>query len=204
MNHHAASPKPSSIDAEIAATARAAAAHQSVPMQLVQPPPAIRQPWAGSRALVLTWTVCLVLTGLNLDRGGLTFEPRHLEPDPAALRHGLQTSAELNAVLLESYRAQHGSLPVTLDLVGLPTDDADLNYERVDGDEFRITVRHAGMEGVFDSRVEARRREAEEAHRTAEAERRATEAEAWIADSANWIADAENWAAQARRKENLR
>lgn len=58
------------IDAEIAAAAQAAAAHQSVPLQLVQPEPAVREPWAGYRALVVFWTLCLGLTFLNLQRGG--------------------------------------------------------------------------------------------------------------------------------------
>jgi hypothetical protein len=191
------------IDAEILAAAQAAAAHQSVPLQLVQPEPEERQPWAGSRALVVSWVLCLGLSLFNLEGGALTLEPRR-EIDPEGLLRGLRISAELDAVAIEDYRSQHGALPVTLDLVGLPADDPDLIYELLDDGGFRLTVRRGKAEGVFDSAVEASRRAAEEARLAVEAERRAAEAERWAAESAAWIADAETRAAEAHHMESFR
>lgn len=197
-----AQPALDGIDAEIAAAAQAAAAHQSVPLELVQPEPAIREPWAGTRALAVTWLLCLVLTFFNIERGGLIFEPR-VELEPAAVARGLRISAEMQAVAIEAYKAEHGVLPTTPDLAGLPVDDPALVYELVGNDGFRLTVRQGELEGAYDSNEMAQRRAAAEAQRAAEAERSAAEAEQWAAESEEWIANARQEAAETRR-ENLR
>jgi len=176
------------IDAQIAQVARQAA-HEAVASP--KPMPQVsRRPFASYRALCVTWLLCLGLTVVNLESGGL-FVPRSIEPSPASLVTGLETLAAMDAVLIEEYEAEHGLLPLSLSAVGLPDDDPTLEYQRTEGQSYRVIARHGKFEGVFDSRLAAARRTAVAEQRAAAALLRAAEQEEQLANAEHWLAETE-------------
>ena len=187
----------SMIDAEIAQVARQAAhAVESAP-----PVMPARRPWrpfASYRVLIVTWVLCLGLTLLNLESGGI-FSARSTAPDPLRLVQGLETLAAMDAVLIEGYRREHGVLPLSLTGVGLPDDDPTLEFIRTEQQSYRLIVRHGEFEGVYDSRLKAEKRTAAIQARAGEARHRAAEQQEQLANTETWLIEQERRAREFRR-----
>jgi hypothetical protein len=184
------------IDAQIAAVARQAA-HEANSPPVLSRPAGPRRPFASYRTLLITWALSLGLTLVNLESGGL-FTPRPKTPDPAELVAGLETSAAMDAVLIAQHLSAYGVLPLSLATVGLPDDDPTLEYQRIDGQAYRVIARYGEFEGVFDSRAQARRRAHAAERRADDLRLREAAKQAWAADAEMWLADAEDWVAEQR------
>ena len=184
------------IDAQIAEVAQKAAkeAETAPALHLAQPR---RRPLASPKMLIGSWLVCLVLTVVNLEFGGL-FMPRNSDPEPFELISGLEISAALDGIAIEAYQAENGILPLGLAEVGLPDDDPTREYQRLDGGAFRVIARHGRFEGIYDSRDAAARRTEAARARALEAQRREEEREERLAEAEQWLIEAEAQA-EARR-----
>jgi len=185
------------IDAEIAVAAREAAHEVECPSLPIETRPPWR-PLASYRTLTLSWILCLGLTVINLEFGGL-FTPKAEELDPFELVIGLKTSAAMDAVLIDNFLSEHGALPFSLADVGLPDNDPTLEYQRAEGQSYRVIARHGEYEGIYDSKLAAQRRASVARARAEEEERRATEQEEQLANSELWLVETQERAEEYRR-----
>lgn len=89
-----------------------------------------------------------------------TAPPAFIQPDPypppsaRQVDAGLRMDIYLQAQQIEKYRQANGSLPASLDEAGEPLEGVE--YERAEGDAYRLVASTGGETLVYDSRESAR------------------------------------------------